>query len=237
MADCHPSTMALPQVPAIYLLTNLVNGKRYIGQARNLRKRWYWHRNAACGAPDSSYQQKTAIARAMRKYGVANFSLTIIEHCAQASLDGRESHWIAYLNTMVPAGYNLTAGGSHGLRSPDVGAKISAANRGRIKTTEWRAKLSMAHAGKKLSPEHRRKISEVQKGRKQSPESNAKRSLKLKGVKRGPYSLERCAAIAAGMTPEGRLRTLAASLAPDVVARRAATNRRRHAEMSTANGI
>lgn len=206
-----PSVRALPQTPAIYMLTCAVNGKRYVGQAANLRSRWYWHRNAACGASDSSYEQRTAIARAMRKYGVAQFTLTILEHCAVDALNEREVYWIATLGTLVPGGYNLTAGGVPARRAADVGARISIANKGRVKTPEWRAKLSAAHKGKKLTPEHRQKISDVQRGRTHSAETKARRSAALKGRKFGPYSAERCAAIKAGMTDAGRERTRAAN--------------------------
>ncbi len=172
---------ALLQISGIYRITNIINGKQYVGQAQNIRLRWYWHRNAACGAPDSSYEQKTAIARSMRKYGFANFTIEILEACPHELLNEREVHWIASLGTMAPTGYNLTSGGVPARRTADVGARISAANKGRVKTPEWRAALSAAHKGKKLSAEHRRKISENQTGRPQSAESNRKRSMALKG--------------------------------------------------------
>lgn len=213
------SVRALPQTPAIYLLTSKLSGKRYVGQARNLRTRWYAHRNAAQGAPNSSYGQQTAISRAMRTHGVANFTLTVLEHCAAEQLNEREQWWIGSLKTMVPDGYNLTSGGVPARRAKDVGARISAANKGRVKTPEWRAKLSAAHTGKKLSVEHRRKISEVQRGRKQSAESNLRRSLAMKGIARGPYSPAHRAAIAAGMSKEGHARSVAASKTPQAMER------------------
>ena len=213
---------ALPKVSAIYKITNLVNGKRYIGQARNVRVRWYWHRNAACGAPDSSYEQKTAIARAMRKYGFANFTIEILEQCSPELLNDREVYWIARMGTMVPTGYNLTSGGVPARRADEVGARISAANKGRRKTPEWRAALSAAHKGKKLTPEHREKISQIMKTRVHTDESKAKRSAALKGKKVGPYSAERCAAISAGMSKEGHKRSVAASLQPAAMEKRVA---------------
>jgi group I intron endonuclease len=211
--------MALTNLPAncdirnvIYCITNRLTAKRYIGQTRELLwDRWRGHRNAALGAPEQSYRARTAIGKAMRKYGVDNFDLSILEICANPDdLDARECYWIATFGTMKPHGYNLSAGGNTSPRSPEVGAAISAANKGRVKTTEWRAKLSAAHKGKKLSAEHRAQISQIQTGRKHSEETKRKRSEALKGRKLGPCSPERRAAIIAGMTPEGRQRTIQA---------------------------
>jgi group I intron endonuclease len=188
----------------IYCITNIVNGKRYVGQTREtLWNRWRGHRNAALGASEQSYKARTAIGRAMRKYGVDRFTISVLEICTSADeLDAREAHWIVQLGTLRPHGYNLTAGGNTSRRTPEVAAAISAANKGRIKTPEWRAKLSAAHKGKKLSAEQRAGISEFHRGRKQSEASNRKRSEALKGRVRGPRTEETRAKIAA--TLKGR---------------------------------
>jgi group I intron endonuclease len=188
----------------VYLITCNVNGKLYVGQTREtVWNRWRGHRNAATGKPEQSYQARTAIARAMRKYGVDCFVLSILEICASADeLDAREAHWIAELGTLTPRGYNLSAGGNTSRRSPEVAAAISAANKGKIKAPEWRAKLSAAHKGKVISAEQRAAISEFQRGRKHSDETKRKRSAALKGRVRGPCSPETRAKIAA--TLKGR---------------------------------
>ncbi len=217
MADTPLSTNS-----AIYCWTCKVNGKQYVGQARNLRARWRFHRNSASGEVESTYSKRTAIARAMRKHGFENFVITILEVCPIEQLDEREKVWIAELNTLVPNGYNLTAGGKTGKREPGFAKVISAANKGRVKGPEWRSKLSASHKGKKLSAKQRQQIGDFHRGRPQSEESKRKRSLALKGKKTGPCSEERRAAIKAGMSKEGHLRSVAASIAPDVVARRTA---------------
>lgn len=203
--------MALPQVSAVYMLTNTVNGRRYVGQAKNVRTRWYWHRNAANGAPNSKYSQRTAIAKAMRKHGAEKFTITILEECAQDVIDEREVFWIAQMGTMHPAGYNLTTGGKPARRALDVGAKISAANKGRVKTPEWRAKLSAAHKGKVISAETRAKISALQRGRPQKPEVNEKRRASMLGKNRRPCSPEKRAKISATLKARNAARREAAT--------------------------
>ena len=55
----------------IYQITNLINGKIYIGQTNNIQKRWANHK--------CSNDPNMAIARALRKYGVDNFKFEILE--------------------------------------------------------------------------------------------------------------------------------------------------------------
>lgn len=52
----------------IYLITNLVNNKKYIGQTNNLQRRMNEHRSG----------QGTVIDQAIKAYGVKNFSSEII---------------------------------------------------------------------------------------------------------------------------------------------------------------
>lgn len=197
----------------IYLIRNRDTGKSYVGQTREtVHRRWSHHRNKALAEDGSSYSSATAIARAMRKHGIEAFDFSIIEVCTPETLNEREAFWIVELNTLSPFGYNLTGGGNNEPRAPEIGAKISAANKGRVKSPEWRAKLSAAHMGKIISPEQRAKTSAFHTGRKQSPETIEKRAAAHRGKKKGPCSPERRAAIIAGMTAAGRERTRLASL-------------------------
>ena len=88
----------------IYKITNLANNKAYIGQSVAIEKRWTKHRSAKDEYP---------IHRAMRKYGLENFSFEIIEKCSQEKLNEREKFWISYYETLNPEkGYNLSLGGN-----------------------------------------------------------------------------------------------------------------------------
>jgi len=88
----------------IYKITNLINGHSYIGQSVCITERWNNHRCAAREGIDYP------LYRAMRKYGLDNFSFEIIEECPQELLNEREKYWISYYNTYYD-GYNQTLGG------------------------------------------------------------------------------------------------------------------------------
>ena len=61
---------------SIYILTNNVNGKFYIGKTRNIQKRMYGHRR--CARLGAKRNTLYLIHRAIRKYGIKNFTVEII---------------------------------------------------------------------------------------------------------------------------------------------------------------
>jgi group I intron endonuclease len=56
----------------IYLITNMVNGKRYVGQSVNIKRR-FWDHNR----PDA----RSIVSSAIRKYGKKNFKREVLEEC------------------------------------------------------------------------------------------------------------------------------------------------------------
>lgn len=96
----------------IYCITNLINGKKYIGQSNNVEKRWGKHRKSPFNSKNESYN--SPFYQAIRKYGLDNFSFEIIEECKIEELDEKEIYWISFYQTFPPdlgKGYNLTPGG------------------------------------------------------------------------------------------------------------------------------
>lgn len=92
----------------IYKITNLINGKQYIGQTSKYRisDRWSQHKHSA------RYGKKNYLYNAMRKYGEDNFEFKVIIHNIPVDkLNFYEQLWINKLNTKSPNGYNLTDGG------------------------------------------------------------------------------------------------------------------------------
>lgn len=89
----------------IYKITNLINGKMYIGQSVNIERRWRDERAAVNASYDHEYYSPKC--RAMRKYGLENFSFEILEECASSELNQREKYWADTLHTYTPDGYNV----------------------------------------------------------------------------------------------------------------------------------
>lgn len=100
----------------IYSITNKINNKIYIGQSVNIEQRWKTHRNAAYNKNNPAYNN--SLYRAIRKYGLENFSFKVIEECRIDFLDEKECYWIKKYQSNNPVyGYNLTAGGQNGTPS------------------------------------------------------------------------------------------------------------------------
>lgn len=91
----------------IYLITNDINSKVYIGQTiQSLNKRFNGH----CCYSKSDKSINMYIKRAIHKYGRDHFSISLIEECPIDKMNEREQYWINYYNS-YNEGYNLTLGG------------------------------------------------------------------------------------------------------------------------------
>ncbi|MBR2774280.1 MAG: GIY-YIG nuclease family protein [Selenomonadaceae bacterium] len=173
----------------VYLVWNMVNGRRYVGQTtRKVEERFKEH---ACG-------KKYLIGKAIRKYGKENFRYGVIKSCAsKEELNAQEIYFIAALHCKAPYGYNCTDGGECGngriilkemrdnmsaaqikrFKDPNEHTKISLAlsgakhpNFGKHRTDESRAKMSESKIGHEVSDRTRLKISKA--FRKTSPYKN-----------------------------------------------------------------
>lgn len=115
----------------VYLIENKCNGKRYVGQTtRSLDWRWRNHVGASeRGAPQ-------VINRAIRKYGPDAFVCSVLGTAtSQNELDALETKFILELQTLSPAGYNLTTGGEHPTVTDEVRAKHSVKSKGHHRWT------------------------------------------------------------------------------------------------------
>lgn len=95
----------------IYKITNLINGKAYIGQSINIKRRWRDEKMAAQNSSKGDYD--SVRSKAIRKYGIENFSFEIIEECSREKLNEREGYWATYYNTYIPNGYNVARCGQN----------------------------------------------------------------------------------------------------------------------------
>lgn len=91
----------------IYLITNLVNGKIYIGKTTGtLENRWKEHVEAANRNIDTYFYH------AIRKYGADNFKIESLYY-GDADLNELEQYYIKEYNSYKDSniGYNETCGG------------------------------------------------------------------------------------------------------------------------------
>ena len=93
-------------VSGIYKITNKVNGKCYIGQSINIKKRLSQHKSQTY----RNIHINKILYQAIKKYGIENFTFDIIEKCETNSLDDREKYWIEYYDS-YNNGYNGAKGG------------------------------------------------------------------------------------------------------------------------------
>lgn len=116
----------------IYKLTNVVNGKVYIGQTSiSLRKRLLKH---ISDARQDTKVKKHYLQKAIYKHGCDNFKIEILETCNKERLDEREIYWIKHFNSTCPElGYNCTHGGQGNRNAREISDKtkklISEANK------------------------------------------------------------------------------------------------------------
>jgi group I intron endonuclease len=144
---------------SLYIATNTVNGRQYIGLTKEYQKRLISHKCA---------KSKSVFHEAIRQYGFDKF---VFSHIAdafdlQAACD-LERMLIQQHNTLTPNGYNMTVGGQIG----PAGYKHSA---------ETKAKL--AEANRNRNPEVKEKFRLAKKGVKQTEAFRANASAKMKEV-------------------------------------------------------
>lgn len=89
----------------IYKFTNRITGKSYIGQSKNIERRYRDHE--FCCGEDSYFH------RMIKRYGFINFDFEVLEECDPNCLNEREIYYISKYNTVFPDGYNIDSGGNN----------------------------------------------------------------------------------------------------------------------------
>lgn len=135
----------------IYLITNQVNNKIYIGQT-NKNKSYQGRFKEHCDQAFDRKHRQTALTNAIYKYGVESFTVELIEDdIDEKDIDTREIYYIDYYNSFIKngCGYNMTLGGQgvHGYIPDDA----------------VRKKISDSLRGRKIDPESTRRATETKK--------------------------------------------------------------------------
>ncbi|HPI82925.1 MAG TPA: NUMOD3 domain-containing DNA-binding protein [Candidatus Paceibacterota bacterium] len=157
----------------VYLTTNLVNGKKYIG-------------DHSTDDLDDGYigSGRPYFKNAIKKYGKQNFKREILEFClSKEEAFAKQEKYIKEYNTLLPNGYNISKKGGNNCSG---GISIDGINR-----------IRNSKIGKKFSDDHRKKLSESHlgqipwiSGKNHSEETKNLISLKNTGKKRTPEMIE-----------------------------------------------
>lgn len=86
----------------IYLITNLVNNKKYVGQTTDFNRRMFQHKT----------NTEQLIDKKIQEYGVNNFTFQILEENDDPEIINQlEKDYIKKFNSLIPNGYNIHSGG------------------------------------------------------------------------------------------------------------------------------
>lgn len=167
----------------IYKITNNLNGKTYIGQTRgSLQARMRCHKSES-----KKSRSNQPIHKAIRKYGIENFKIQILEENipTRSLLNEREIYYISlYKSTNRENGYNVSVGGSDGLmltgdKNPMFGKKRKDVSE---RNTKNKDKTLKEIYGEEKALEIKQKLSEALSGRKPSDLARQRSSQRMKAI-------------------------------------------------------
>lgn len=118
----------------IYKITNLKNDKIYVGQAvshilNHKKYRPYgYEKRFSCHISEAFSNKKNQchyLNNAIRKHGVCNFIVELIEYCSLENANDREIYYIKKFDSLYPNGYNLKIGGNVFTHSDESKKRVS----------------------------------------------------------------------------------------------------------------
>jgi group I intron endonuclease len=150
----------------IYLITNKVNGKKYVG-LDNSKYGYRWRDHTRHSKTDNPIM---LIDRKLKQYGIENFAYEVLYECVNIEeLKEKEVYFIKHFNTFCGngLGYNQTLGGDGclGFKMPEDRIKRGESHYmfGRKHSEETNRKRSMTMKGKFAGDKNAFKRPEVRK--------------------------------------------------------------------------
>ena len=160
----------------IYRITDLTNGKCYIGQHKYDKPML-----------DPYYHGSSRILKKQIWKHPERFLEELLMICATLEeANYFETYFIEHMNTLYPFGYNLSTGGNGRHLCESTRKILSEKNKGRTVSEETKEKISKANKGKRPSEYTIQKMIESLKGHTVSEETKEKISKANKGKKRSP---------------------------------------------------
>lgn len=107
----------------VYKVTNMINGKLYVGRTKNFKERVHYHQTKYT----TKKEYNKPLYKAMRKYGIENFRFEIIQSGLTNSESNKlESEMIKELHSLVGEnGYNVSPGDNfYRVRGSDVNTSV-----------------------------------------------------------------------------------------------------------------
>lgn len=163
----------------IYKITNLVNGKVYIGLSKDITKRLKTHLTQLI----SNTHYNKHLQQSFNKYGKSNFVFQVVEECAEELLSNKEQQYILFFESFNPLkGFNKTLGGEREIPTKETKQKMSEnhANVSGSNSPFYGKSLAgefNPFYGKVHSEEARLAVSNYQSGRSKSNSTKLKMSI------------------------------------------------------------
>lgn len=101
-----PVILGGKEMCGIYKITNIRTEKCYIGQAIDIKTRWYEHCKCGLGIDTP---QRNKLYEAMLEDGLYEFTFELLEECSKEELDKKEKYYIELYNSIY-FGYNSQSG-------------------------------------------------------------------------------------------------------------------------------
>ena len=160
----------MSSVCGVYVITNKLNNRQYVGVSKNPHTRLKQHANPR-------KKTKSIITNAIKHHGLENFEIKILFYADRKYCFEMESKIISLFNTQTPNGYNICSGGiganglcgeyngmygKKGELSPQYG-KVGkdAAFFGKKHTEETKQKMRLSHSGQKRTDETKELIRKI----------------------------------------------------------------------------